>query len=243
MIGLLAAIAFVGAGAKDCTTFPAAGVTSCVISYTSTGGNSLCVLTSVDTGVGDVSSVTASGGGGAFTQKVSADDPADATRGALWCATGVNASTTVTVNVTAAMQFLGGIVGEYSGAAAFGNTGSKSNDPAVTTHGPLFVTVQASNNFMVGGWAMGSSNLLTITTGTARCNLRGLGVACVAGTSTVLSLADNTRASPGVSSIDATSASERSAGVAVELCQANPCVAAGGATPIYGRRGTRGAGQ
>lgn len=238
---LLAVPAFVQSRAKDC----GGAASPCSVSITTTGGNANLVAVSYDgTGAAVTLSDSASNG---YTKVATTSIPGDQAID-YYAKIGATAVTSVSATWTGTNCCVAVQTSEYSGALATGNANTFLATVATHTF-TMAATLQQANNFVAGTFQIDNgSRAFTTGTGTERCQLLAGGVACVApGTGINLVAIDNTAASTTSVTLAGTITSgittATGMGVMVELCQSNPCVAAGGATATPGRRSTRGAGQ
>ena len=170
------AVAFVQTANNSSTT------NQVIVTITTSASNIVYVATALD-GTRTVSSITDTGGS-AYTKHNSRSNGVYSS--GIWSAYNVAASTSVTINLSAAGNNAV-VVGEYSGGAMRGATARASGltaDPTVS------VTTIDRNNWVVASFETSDGTAPTAKTG----NLRGTSVI---GTAVGCALNDNTAAAPG----------------------------------------------
>lgn len=241
MIWLLAAIAFVRTSSM--ALCPSAS--TCVVTMTVTAGDTIAVGVTYGLAASCTTDAThaaptavSDSGGSTYTKRSSKCDTGANQAVEVWTTGAGAALSSIAVTITWGNgttdrpSSSGAIAGDYGGALAIGSTGlvnnGNSNNPTIS------FTLQAANDWFVAFLGQGTNEAPVAQTG----NLRGSANNATIGN---LALIDNTAASASsvTDSFTQTTADIWEA-AGVELCVANPCVAAGGVTPIYNQRNRRG---
>ncbi len=206
----IGAIAFVSASQTACAQAAASSAT-CTLAASTATGNLVIVHVALNNSTAETVSSVSDSGGSSYSQIIGFTGPSTA-RSELWSTTvsGSKASTSVTVNLSAASDKFVIDVGEYSGVAALGVTATGQQTTANPT---ISLTTQDNNNWMVVGFSGNGTNAFSASVGNLRANAHTTGGTGNEGGAEM----DNTSATPASVTCTATNADTAWAKTAVEL--------------------------
>lgn len=212
---------------------------------TTTGGSTIVVAVHYGLCAGcgtphSISSVTDSGGS-SYAQRAGPIQSSAGQRTEIWSTAAASAVASTTVSValvgTAASTFLSMEIEELSGVLAIGNV--NSGVTATGTTASVSVTSQNTNNWVLAGMYNDSAlGTFTSVSGTIRASDDGAAGA-ITGDSVIMDIGP----ASGSQTLSWTDGSAPWQAAGLEVCAQTPCSGAAATVAIYGRRGTRGAGQ